>query len=50
MQGISAKLDWGRMLGFEQMDRAAVQATCKTGAKVGDKVGVKFGLKRGSKR
>ena len=39
-QGISGKLDWNRMLGFEQVadDRAELRAA---GAKVGSKVGGK---------
>ena len=44
MQGIGSKLDWSRMLGFEQVaDRRTTNA--KLGAKVGGKVGSKAGLK-----
>ena len=53
-QGISSKLDWTRMLGFEQVaDGRAVDA--KLGSKVGGKpaistkVGVKIGTKPGFK-
>ena len=43
---ISAKLDWNRMLGFEQIvaDRSALDE-----GKLGKKVGGKAGITRGSK-
>lgn len=49
MRSISAKLDWNRMLGFEQIagDRAALRNSGKLDAKVGVKVGVKVGAKTG---
>lgn len=50
MQGISAKLDWKRMLGFEQVDRLSARNAGRMGAKVGGKVGGKIGTKRGIKR
>lgn len=51
MQGISAKLDWTRMLGFEQIaaDRSALAKSEKLDAKVGAKVGAKLGAKAGIK-
>jgi hypothetical protein len=54
MDKISAKLDWNRMLGFEQVaeDRAALRdgrVGAKVGGKVGVKVGVKLGVKLGTK-
>jgi len=46
---ISTRLDWNRMLGFEQIaaERQALQG--KLGSKVGVKLGVKFGGKIGIK-
>jgi hypothetical protein len=51
MQSISAKLDWKRMLGFEQIadSRAALRTSGRLDAKVGVKVGVKVGGKVGQK-
>ena len=54
MNKISSKLDWTRMLGFEQIasDRAALNGGSlggKTGAKIGGKVGGKIGTKQGVK-
>ena len=47
MNKIASKLDWTRMLGFEQI--ADTRATAKVGNKVGVKVGVKLGVKLGAK-
>ena len=43
MQGIGPKLDWARMLGFEQVaaDRDTVRNAGKLGAKIGNKTGTK---------
>lgn len=51
MQKLSSKLDWTRMLGFEQIadTRNVVQEGAKLDAKVGLKVGVKLGTKEGVK-
>jgi hypothetical protein len=51
VQKLSSKLDWTRMLGFEQIaeTRDAVQEGAKLDAKVGLKVGVKLGVKAGIK-
>ena len=53
---ISAKLDWNRMLGFEQITEAreskkglGAKVGQMVGQKVGQKVGVKLGTKRGLK-
>ena len=51
---VSSKLDWNRMLGFEQIvdDRAAMgghRLGNKVGSKVGNKPGLKIGGKIGSK-
>lgn len=49
---ISSKLDWNRMLGFEQVAAnrvAAQEESAKLGAKVGVKLGVKLGVKAGVK-
>lgn len=54
---LSTKLDWNRMLGFEQIaeerdsirEAAARMLSPKVGRKVGDKVGVKLGGKIGEK-
>lgn len=51
---ISAKLDWNRLLGFEQVaeDRVSDEADLagtKVGSKLGQKVGVKLGQKIGVK-
>lgn len=48
MQGIGSKLDWTRMLGFEQIADQRSNAV-KLGAKVGNKVGNKLGVKAGVK-
>jgi hypothetical protein len=48
MHKISSKLDWTRMLGFEQIadSRSAAQdSSAKLGLKVGSKIGSKPGLK-----
>jgi hypothetical protein len=48
MNKISSKLDWSRMVGFEQIaDQRGALATNggKLSAKVGGKVGVKVGVK-----
>lgn len=49
----SAKLDWNRLLGFDQIaeHRGAIrdEAVGKLGSKVGNKVGTKIGTKLGSK-
>ena len=48
MQKISSKLDWTRMLGFEQIadSRSAIlDRNAKIDVKMGLKVGVKRGLK-----
>ena len=49
MKSVADKLDWNRMMGFEQIaaDRALLRAADKLGAKVGEKVGVKLGGKPG---
>ncbi len=51
VQNISSKLDWTRMLGFEQIAESRVngQGNRKLGAKVGSKLGGKIGLKAGLK-
>ena len=43
MQQLGSKLDWSRMLGFEQVtaQRLPVRHTGKLGAKIGSKEGVK---------
>ena len=48
MTKLASKLDWTRMLGFEQIagDRSMVS---KIGAKVGSKTDIKLGLKVGAK-
>ena len=54
---LSARIDWNRMLGFEQIAdaRDSIRETAsrmpgpKVGQKVGEKVGVKLGGKVGSK-
>ena len=54
---ISKKLDWNKMLGFEQIveardslrDEGTTQLGAKVGEKVGEKVGVKIGQKIGQK-
>ena len=59
MKKAGSKLDWNRMLGFEQIvevrqSTASKQLTpkvgTKTGAKVGNKIGIKQGLKIGAKQ
>ena len=51
MKRVAEKLDWNRMMGFEQItaDRALLRAPGKLGAKIGVKVGVKVGVKLGVK-
>jgi hypothetical protein len=51
VQSKSSKLDWTRMLGFEQIadTRVADQGDAKLHAKVGQKVGQKVGSKIGTK-
>lgn len=51
MRNIASKLDWTRMLGFDQIadTRRAAQSTGRLNAKVGNKVGVKVGVKIGVK-
>ena len=55
MDKISSKLDWNRMLGFEQVANTRLPAgdSAKLGAKVGDKggapIGMKIGVKLGAK-
>lgn len=51
MQGVTSKLDWSRMLGFEQIadDRAAGKLDPRNAAKVGGKPGIKSGIKVGIK-
>lgn len=52
-----SKLDWNRMLGFEQItdvrdcgkEPLAPKVGVKTGVKVGTKVGTKIGVKQGLK-
>ena len=54
---VSTKLDWNRMLGFEQIteerdsirDEAARALSPKVGRKVGGKAGLKTGIKLGQK-
>ena len=54
---VSAKLDWNRMLGFEQIteerdsirDESARALGPKVGHKVGEKTGLKVGIKLGQK-
>jgi hypothetical protein len=52
---LASKLDWGRMLGFEQIIEVRESASLgpkvgtKTGQKVGNKVGGKVGHKVGLK-
>jgi hypothetical protein len=51
--GIATKLDWNRMLGFEQVPEARQairdESAAPLGAKVGEKLGDKVGLKTGTK-
>ena len=50
---VSKKLDWNRLLGFEQVagERSAIGGRIggKVGEKVGEKVGTKIGVKLGQK-
>lgn len=50
---ISARLDWSKMLGFDQITEARElirnEAVAGRGAKVGTKVGTKVGNKIGAK-
>jgi hypothetical protein len=45
--GIGSKLNWSRMLGFEQVDdqRPTMRKTPKIGGKIGEKIGPKSGTK-----
>jgi hypothetical protein len=47
MQGIGSKIDWSRMLGFEQIadQRSTVRNATKLSAKIGGKIGNKAGTK-----
>lgn len=47
MQGIGSKLDWSRMLGFEQIadQRSSKREGALLSAKVGGKIGNKAGVK-----
>jgi hypothetical protein len=49
---LAAKLDWNRMLGFEQIAdaRQAMRDESAFGPKVGLKAGVKVGIKLGVKQ
>ena len=50
MKKATSKLDWNRMLGFEQIAGARKSISTETlGPKVGVKVGVKIGAKQGIK-
>ena len=52
MNKLASKLDWTRMLGFEQVAdarSALAETNGKLGAKVGGKIGDKLGLKVGVK-
>jgi hypothetical protein len=55
MKSLAEKLDWNRMMGFEQIaaDRALLRAPdnlgAKVGVKIGNKVGGKIGVKTGLK-
>ena len=58
MKKTASKLDWNRMLGFEQITEVRQSKTAeplspkvgqKTGLKVGTKVGNKIGAKQGVK-
>lgn len=52
MRNISSKLDWTRMLGFEQIADSRLvdqESDAKLDAKVGTKVGAKLGGKIGGK-
>ena len=52
MHKLSSKLDWNRMLGFDQIadDRSKVsKLDAKVGAKIGGKPGLKIGSKIGAK-
>ncbi len=48
MTKTAPRLDWSRMLGFEQIVDCRA-ASAKIGAKVGSKTGLKVGLKVGLK-
>lgn len=55
MKKVASKLDWKRMLGFEQITELRQSTTpafieAKVGHKVGQKVGTKIGLKIGAKQ
>ena len=45
--GMESKLNWSRMLGFEQVEdqRSAMRETPKDGGKIGKKIGPKSGTK-----
>jgi len=52
MTKLSSKLDWNRMLGFQQItsDRSKIgKLDAKVGAKIGGKPGLKVGAKLGLK-
>jgi hypothetical protein len=65
VRSVKVRLDWTRLLGFDQADQPRETATAKTeeslqikagpkfgskpGIKVGQKTGVKFGIKPGIK-
>lgn len=52
MNKLSSKLDWNRMLGFQQIasDRSKIgKLDAKVGAKIGGKPGLKIGSKIGGK-
>jgi len=52
VQSLSSKLDWSRMLGFEQIadTRGTLNAdVTRVGSKVGGKIGSKLGTKLGIK-
>lgn len=48
MKKVASKLDWNRMLGFEQITDAR-EGTSTLSPKVGQKTGVKLGMKVGAK-
>ncbi|HVF83822.1 MAG TPA: hypothetical protein VM913_06600 [Sphingomicrobium sp.] len=56
-ENVSAKLDWNRLLGFDQIvehrpsirNETTGKLEAKVGAKVGNKLGVKIGAKLGLK-
>ena len=52
-KSIAAKLDWNKMLGFEQItdvrDAFGREGAARVGRKTGDKSGLKTGFKTGNK-